>query len=421
MAQITPNFFQNNQSYVKIDSECFSGESNQDIPYPPSQGPSKASKHSQNLPTACGKLLNSERAHLDPVFTRCLGVNPEKHQKVQKTTTQPSTNTNQPTRGYHFMHYDMHPGDPSLKMNMNLNVVEPLSRGTIPRGMPRGIVPEKPQCQRLNSTTPSDYPEMYQNDYKKNTQGSNDFHNGELLEYKKTARWQLNARNAGTDGFVENSGLEVPTVGSGVGEANGVLGETFVKSGPFVPYFSTSPGQGTPPSSGASRGPGGRGGSSRRVDDSMRKTTKSGGLTKKRTSRAPSPPCSISMVLGTSANPLNFNHFDDYFTQDFQQSAKFGVQNDAFGAGLSNKRRNKSSPPGCHSPPLPLPNPPQARKFPWVLSPFGSELNLINSLAKGGRNRRTCSGVRSRTILFPPRDCGRKKPPLRVRRRLPTA
>ena len=51
------------------------------------------------------------------------------------------------------------------------------------------------------------------------------------------------------------------------------------------------------------------------------------------------------MVLGTSANPLNFNHFDDYFTQDFQQSAKFGVQNDALGAGLSNKRRNKSSPP----------------------------------------------------------------------------
>ena len=46
---------------------------------------------------------------------------------------------------------------------------------------------------------------------------------------------------------VLSSGFQVAHVGSRVGDAVGVLGKTFVKSGPFVPYFSTSPGQETPP------------------------------------------------------------------------------------------------------------------------------------------------------------------------------
>ena len=267
MAQITPNFFQNNQSYVKIDSECFSGESNQDIPYPPSQGPSKASKHSQNLPTACGKFLNGERAHLDPVFTRYFGAIPEKSQKVLKTLTSDSTPLPidmgslacavAPPVGVKQDHLDLgttgqgplytiHPNS-SVSCNImystqvtGQSVTACPSRASLEYNdnRPAGPLEYRPTGRRFAaSVTQGEYELEQAVNYRQAVEYHQDYELKQVTEYPK----DYELKHAVVGGKFP----KVSSTGSGVGEAMG-LGENFVKSGPFVPYFSTSPGQETP-------------------------------------------------------------------------------------------------------------------------------------------------------------------------------
>ena len=95
MAQITPNFSQNNQSYIKIDSDHFSGDSTSGIPRSPPVTPcglQRSCKFPLSLPKAFGKADGLGAPGFGPVFHHTFDSGSEKSKKAQKTTTdQPTT------------------------------------------------------------------------------------------------------------------------------------------------------------------------------------------------------------------------------------------------------------------------------------------------------------------------------------------